>query len=66
MRPSNLLMQDKLPQELMKEGAALDWELQHHQADCGRQIRPSGAYDPFRLLLVVKRFELNHFPQHSR
>ena len=25
-------MQDKLPQELLNERAALDWELQQHQA----------------------------------
>ena len=65
MTPRNLLMQDKLPQELLNERAAFDWELQQHQADCGRQIRPSDAYDPIRLLLVVERFELNHFLQHS-
>ena len=59
-------MQDKLPQELLNKRAALDWELQQHQADFGRHIRLSDAYDPFRLLLVVERFELNHFPQHSR
>ena len=58
-------MQDKLPQELLNERAALDWELQQHQADCGRPIRPSEWYDPFSLLIVVERFELNHFPQHS-
>ena len=60
-----MLMQDRLPQ-LLNERAALDWELQQHQADCGRQIRPSDAYDPFCLLLVDERFELNHFPEHSR
>ena len=59
------MMQDELPQELSDERAALDWELQQRQADCGRQTRTSDAYDPFRLLLVVERFELNHFPQHS-
>ena len=66
MRPCNLLMQDKLSQELSNERAALDWKHQQSQAVCGRQIRPSDAYDPFRLLLVVERFELNHFLQHSR
>ena len=54
-------MQDKFPKELSNERAALNWELQQRQADCGQQIRPSHAYDPFRLLLVVERFELNHF-----
>ena len=59
-------MQDKFPQELSNERAALDWKLQQIQADCGQPIRLSDAYDPFRLLLFVERFELNHFPQHSR
>ena len=61
-----LLMQDKFSQELSNERAALDWELQQRQADCGRQIRPSDVYNHFRLFLVVERFEVNHFLQHSR
>ena len=33
-------MQDKLPQELLNERAALDWELQQHQAEV------NGTTDP--------------------
>ena len=33
-----MLMQDKFPQELSNERAALDWKLQQSQADCGQQI----------------------------
>ena len=59
-------MQDKFSRELSNKRAALDWKLQQIQPDCGLQIQPSDAYDPFRLLLAVERFELNLFSQHSR
>ena len=52
MRPSNLLMQDKLPQELLNERAALDWELQLHFSSivsCG-EIRVKPLSSVFSLI----------------
>ena len=64
MKPWNLLIQKKFVQEQSKKRAVLDWELQQRQADCDRKIRPSDAYDPCRLLLVVEKFVSNHLPLH--